>query len=1018
MKNSSKLEWRGFFVGKVRDFCKKYLSSGYAVGDDWYVGDIYNSKGDSTQICLKGAKEGFWIDNANPDEHGNFIDLLAKIDGTVITDENAGNEIIRLCNKYLDSALPQEVKIPKEHIDSEEIIMSSYPVSFGINPTTQITVKTKRKSLKTIERLISGAIHIKGTPAEQYFKKRFLDTKDLTDNKDIFYAQDLTVPPSYTLGKDMIKSAAVIFMIRNYQNEVTALQRVFIQTNGEKIQENYPINGQSIKLTVKASLGALSGSFFKLGEDSDAIGVCEGIETGMAIRKLTDYKFPIYATLGTAGMSKFKPPKHVKSITIYADADAPGKEAAFKLKETLSYENSGIKVLISTPQEHISKEVGYYNEIKDYNDLLKHGVTTIVSQMSSLDTILQKCRIEIDDYIVKNASNVRMNLDHYRTVLDIICNYFHDGYKSELQIPFEAIIRYLKERNQSSALFTDDVSITKDNVKSHMQNYIRGKINLAIPSADNSRHLSIMQDSKQTIEDDAILMAKEILRTYLLNGDGIIYARSMFYVYGNLSLDLDTVPRTHWIPYKLEQIEAFCAEFLEKHHINKRTNTMMQAMAFYISRKSHKFGLESDPFLQVKAIINCKNGELHIQEDGTAKLKPHNHFSYLTYCLDTMYDAEAKCPTFDKIIESVFITAKEKDNVSDKEEEKNAKKLERQRLLRIVQMMFGYFIQPNRWLTKFFFWEGRSASNGKSSLVKILNALIGGQNTLSMNIHDLATQFGLFPTIGKLVIIDDDASTAKPLSESMLKKLSQNSINLVNQKSRDQYTAMNIAVPLIVTNNTIKIDEVGAGLSRRIIIIPFENKFETVSDKDNPVTTVIQQEMSGVLNWAIKGFQMLLENHNIFNPTLQDDKKSLDIMPRKVRMRIKQYLDQANDFRIFWNRNHYLSENARKVMPIAYITAHFKKYLYSQNFLNGGRFSEEDIANELQEYFGIKVMEGVVKNEATGSLKNEKYIEGYELVKSLSQVSPVFTSTNPMSQTANSTSKVASPPLRATKQQY
>ena len=981
--------WKDIYVGKVESFCRQYFSAGFKSANDWYIGDIYGAKGDSMQICLSGAKEGKWIDNAT-DERGNFPELLAKMEG-VSLEGNFYKVFTELAGKYLNFSSPATIIKNTDTVKQEEIVVEA--VDYAAFPENRIKLKVKRKSVKSIRNILTNLSQpIQGTVAEKYLvNRRIFSEMNITPN--ICFAKDLIVPCGNSLEAP-IKRDAIIFLIKNYEGFVTGIQRVFLTPHGYKIPKTLELqNGTEISLTQKASLGNLTDSFFCIGDDTDMIGVCEGIETAFAIRKLTKNQIQIFATLGAVGLQKFKPSKNVKGVFIFADNDKPGKDAALKLKENLRDISPLLIVKTMFPQEVMPKDFGTTDvEIKDFNDLLYNNIQEIVIKDANLDETFQKCREEIDMFFRKlKGTNVRAGFEDFKELSDIIANHFYKGYRTELKPIFTSIVEYIKSQNKSSNIFDNAVQVNVKTIENHIVQFANKRMNaIALNKEEDvsSFAMHALMDSKPTVEDDAIVVAKELLEKYFLNGAGIIFARSMFYVYGKLDINMNSKARTHWIPCTDKEIEAFCVSYLERIKVNKRLITLASFMAKYIMTKSYKFN-EEDPFLTAKSIINCKNGELHLNaRTGVVELKAHHYSSYLTYCLDIEYNPQAKCPTFDVVLQNVFVTNKEKYTTDDGVNEKEAKDLQKKRILRLIQMMFGYFIQPNRWLTKFFVWEGRSASNGKSSMIKILTELVGKTNIHQCQFESLEKDFGLAPTVGKLMIIDTDISTAKPLSESMIKKLSENSVNSVNPKNLKQFDAMNTAVPLIVTNNTIKLDETGPGLARRIVMIPFENRFETISESENPVKKIIREEMPGVLNWAVEGFQNLIKNADIFNPELniRDAKyeKSLDVMPSKIRIRIKQFLDQASYFRIFWQRCHYPSNNSEDICTIATIAKHYRKYLISEGLHNyNSSLSEEDIMSELQYHFKIEVHIGSLSDGKSDLIRSKTpYLRGYRVFSS------------------------------------
>lgn len=72
-------------VGRLRlriaDLCRDLFPQGKQVQTEWRIGDITGAPGDSLAISTKAPKEGLWVDRANPDSHGDVLDLIAAAKG-------------------------------------------------------------------------------------------------------------------------------------------------------------------------------------------------------------------------------------------------------------------------------------------------------------------------------------------------------------------------------------------------------------------------------------------------------------------------------------------------------------------------------------------------------------------------------------------------------------------------------------------------------------------------------------------------------------------------------------------------------------------------------------------------------------------------------------------------------------------------------------------------------------------------------------------------------------------------
>lgn len=96
--------------------------------------------------------------------------------------------------------------------------------------------------------------------------------------------------------------------------ELTAVWRIFLDpaTAGKAKVDN-----------PKLGLGPASGGAVRIGGLADRIGCAEGLETSLAAWTLERYRFPVWATLSTSGMTGLELPLDVKRLVIFPDGDMP-----------------------------------------------------------------------------------------------------------------------------------------------------------------------------------------------------------------------------------------------------------------------------------------------------------------------------------------------------------------------------------------------------------------------------------------------------------------------------------------------------------------------------------------------------------------------------------------------------------------------------------------------------------------------------------------------------------------------
>lgn len=127
---------------------------------------------------------------------------------------------------------------------------------------------------------------------------------------------------------------------------ITGLHRTFLQPNGAKLAVANP----------RRTLGHLRGNAIRLGEADDTLIICEGLEDGLTLFQALDGATPVWVAGGAQNLPLMAIPKTVQSLTIAADNDPVGEQAAQRAVDTFSV--GGRQVHIMRPEP----------TFKDFND--------------------------------------------------------------------------------------------------------------------------------------------------------------------------------------------------------------------------------------------------------------------------------------------------------------------------------------------------------------------------------------------------------------------------------------------------------------------------------------------------------------------------------------------------------------------------------------------------------------------------------------------------------------------------
>lgn len=331
--------------------------------------------------------------------------------------------------------------------------------------------------------------------------------------------------------------------------------------------------------------------------------------------------------------------------------------------------------------------------------------------------------------------------------------------------------------------------------------------------------------------DEGLKVAGECLEQYYANGDHLIRTMDRsFWAYTG----------THWHRRTDDQIKRNVFEIvIALKPKDMYARTMNAAFSLMVASQAAqgdvlRFMEEPPP------IINCRNGELWIGEDGEIEKRPHKYDSYLTYCLDVDYDPGAKCPEWDKALRGTF----------DEDED----------LIKHFEEFVGYLIQPSRNIAAWFLLQG-SGNNGKTKLMETVQHLMSANAVLATSIQEVPNdRFVRGSLVGKLMLLDDDVDAKTKLPDGFMKKVSERKLISGQLKNKDVFEFISCALPVMLANNWPRCDDLTLGTRRRAQVIPFRHEFVAGEDEDPKIFKRIQdKEMSGVLNRAIEGLQRLRE---------------------------------------------------------------------------------------------------------------------------------------------------------------
>lgn len=209
----------------------------------------------------------------------------------------------------------------------------------------------------------------------------------------------------------------------------------------------------------------------------------------------------------------------------------------------------------------------------------------------------------------------------------------------------------------------------------------------------------------------------------------------------------------------------------------------------------------------------------------------------------------------------------------------------------LLEEMIGYTLYRRNTMQKAFILTGAGA-NGKSTILNIIKKLLGDQNYTAMSIQELEKTFEPAELHNKLANIGDDISAKYLEKSSNFKKAVTGETFLVQQKFGHPFMLQNYSTQIFCANDIPPVNDRSDGFGRRLIIIPFNAKFESTDSDYDPFIEdklLTRESIEYLLKLAINGLKRVLYNKRF---TESEQVKELTEKYLKENNNVLQWLDE------------------------------------------------------------------------------------------------------------------------------
>lgn len=239
--------------------------------------------------------------------------------------------------------------------------------------------------------------------------------------------------------------------------------------------------------------------------------------------------------------------------------------------------------------------------------------------------------------------------------------------------------------------------------------------------------------------------------------------------------------------------------------------------------------LDREPY-----VLNALNGIVNLR-DG--QLGPHDPARLLTKLAPVAYDPAAPCPRFLAFLDRIFAG--------------------RQALIDFIGRAMGYALAGDPCEQVVLLWHG-DGSNGKSTLLKVLHAILGDYAVASPAETFLVKRDGAIPCdVARLhksrLVTATELEGGKRLAEAFIKGATGGDLLTARFLHAEWFSFAPTFVPILVFNRKPRITGRDRALWRRVLLVPFGVTIPEAEQDRHLAERLITDEGPGILTWLVQG---------------------------------------------------------------------------------------------------------------------------------------------------------------------
>lgn len=308
--------------------------------------------------------------------------------------------------------------------------------------------------------------------------------------------------------------------------------------------------------------------------------------------------------------------------------------------------------------------------------------------------------------------------------------------------------------------------------------------------------------------------------------------------------------------------------------------------------------VDRDDFIVPINFINLNNG---VYDIDTGVFSEHSHENLFLTKLPVNFKESADCPLIKKFLSDVL----------DDEQ------------IPVIQEWFGFGLKRDYSIKKALILVG-GPDTGKTTLITLEEKFIGKKNISGVSLQKIsADKFALANMYTKYLNTYDDLSFRDVNDNGAFKIATGGGLVTGERKFGDQFQFRNHAKLMFACNKIPEVkDSDDDAYFKRWIVIRFNYPIEE-KDRDNNLVQKMttDEEMSGLLNFALEGLRRLVKNGSFsYEKTVDEIKDEMQTSSSPVARFAVDCLEQKDDSHIFKDEMHNAYKHFAKLKKLPYMS--------------------------------------------------------------------------------------------------